>query len=393
MSFDLILAGGGLASSLIAYRVNQLRPQLKIAIVERDGTLGGNHTWCFHGTDVTPEQLEWLSPFVASRWEGQEVRFPKRQRTLSTPYLAATSDRLAEVMQGSGVETVSGTEAVALSPSSLTLADQRTLRGTVLDGRGARRSDAINIAFQKFLGLEVRFEAPHGLTKPIIMDATVPQTDGYRFVYVLPFTKDTALIEDTYYADGETLPRENLRQGIEDYAQKQGWRIAEVIREEEGVLPIVLEGDLDAYLAELRDAAPIGLRAALFHPVTGYSLPEAARLADLIAVQVDLSPEALRRTIEAHSHERWRRHRFSRLLNRMLFRAAEPQLRYIVLERFYGLPQKLIERFYAGETTNGDRLRILAGKPPVPISKAIRALPPRRAEKETGRHERSRSHG
>ncbi|MCQ8184998.1 lycopene beta-cyclase CrtY [Parvularcula maris] len=380
--YDLILAGGGLASSLIAYRTAQLRPELKIVVAEKEETLGGNHTWCFHGTDVTSEQLDWLAPFVTSRWEEQQVRFPERRRSLSTPYLAATSDRLAEVMAETKVQTIRGTEAVALSPSSLTLADQTTLRGTVLDGRGAQRSDTITIAFQKFLGLEVRFEEPHGLTEPIIMDATVPQTDGYRFVYVLPFTNDTALIEDTYYADGETLPRETLRQGIEDYAVRQGWRIADVIREEEGVLPIVLEGDIDAYLGELQDAAPIGLRAALFHPVTGYSLPEAARLADLIAAEEDFSPENLRRVIERQVRERWRKHRYSRLLNRMLFRAAKPELRYIVLQRFYGLPQPLIERFYAGETTTGDRLRILAGKPPVPIHKAISALPPRRLEKD-----------
>jgi lycopene beta-cyclase len=382
-TYDLILAGGGLASSLIAYRAAQLRPELRIAIAEKDGALGGNHTWCFHGTDVTPAQLEWLSPFVTTRWEGQEVRFPGRRRTLSTPYLAATSDRLAEVMEEAEVETIRGAEAVALSPSSLTLADQTTLRGTVLDGRGAKRSDHLTVGFQKFLGLEVRFEEPHGLTKPIIMDATVPQTDGYRFVYVLPFTEDTALIEDTYYADGEAMPREALRGGIERYAEAQGWRIAEVVREEEGVLPIVLEGDIEAYYEELGDGPPpVGLRAALFHPITGYSLPEAARLADLIAKEPDLSPENLRRLIAAHAKARWEKHRFSHLLNRMLFRAARPELRYIVFQRFYGLPQPLIERFYAGESSWADRARILAGKPPVPVHRAIQALPPRRKEKD-----------
>ena len=63
--------------------------------------------------------------------------------------------------------------------------------------------------------------------------------------------------------------------------------------------------------------------------------------------------------------------RFLRLLNRMLFRAAKSETRYSVLQRFYGLNQGLIERFYAGQLTWRDKARILIGKPPVPIHKAL----------------------
>jgi len=55
----------------------------------------------------------------------------------------------------------------------------------------------------------------------------------------------------------------------------------------------------------------------------------------------------------------------------MLFRAAKPEMRYTVLQRFYGLKRPLIERFYAGQFTIFDKLRILIGKPPVPVTKAL----------------------
>jgi lycopene beta-cyclase len=58
----------------------------------------------------------------------------------------------------------------------------------------------------------------------------------------------------------------------------------------------------------------------------------------------------------------------------MLFDAADPPQRYRVLERFYRLPAPLIARFYAGKSTAFDRARILTGRPPVPISRALRAL-------------------
>ncbi|WP_234007993.1 lycopene cyclase family protein, partial [Cronobacter malonaticus] len=58
---------------------------------------------------------------------------------------------------------------------------------------------------QAFLGQQWRLAAPHGLTRPILMDATVAQQGGYRFVYTLPLTPDTLLIEDTHYIDSATL--------------------------------------------------------------------------------------------------------------------------------------------------------------------------------------------
>ena len=67
----------------------------------------------------------------------------------------------------------------------------------------------------------------------------------------------------------------------------------------------------------------------------------------------------------------WEHERYFRLLNRMLFRAAKPEERYKVLERFYGLSEPLIKRFYAGALTKSDRRRILIGKPPVPVTKAL----------------------
>ena len=148
-----------------------------------------------------------------------------------------------------------------------------------------------------------------------------------------------------------------------------------MLREEVGVLPIALAGDIDAYWSENRPgAADAGMRAALFNPTTGYSLPDAARQAEAIAALPQLTTAAAREAIIAMSKRCWRERAFYRLLNRMLFRAAAPTERYKVLERFYRLPVPLIERFYAGQATLADKLRILSGKPPVPIGRALGCL-------------------
>lgn len=381
-SYDLILAGGGLSSCLTAYRVAALNPDLRIAIAEAGEALGGNHTWSFHETDVPPATLGWLSPFVVHRWEGQRVRFPRRERSLTTPYLSVTSARLHEVVSAvPSIEVLTDAPVAQADPDGVTLASQERLIGPVMDGRGAVPSPYLSLGYQKFLGQELRTRVPHGVTTPMIMDATVPQTDGYRFVYVLPLSSDVLHVEDTYYADGEALPKEALRGEITRYAEREGWDVAEIVREEDGVLPIVLEGDIDSFWDDLRERpAPLGLRAGVFNQITGYSLPGSAAMAERVAEACRggvPGPDALFSLVEDQAKALWRRQSFYRALNRMLFRAAEPPLRYVVLQRHYGLSQGLIERFYAGRSTMADKARILAGKPPVGIGAAIKALPPR----------------
>ena len=66
-------------------------------------------------------------------------------------------------------------------------------------------------------------DAPHGVICPRIMDATVPQLDGYRFVYLLPFSPTRLLIEDTRYSDGASLSDDELAAEALDYAAARGW--------------------------------------------------------------------------------------------------------------------------------------------------------------------------
>jgi lycopene beta-cyclase len=372
---DVVLVGGGLANGLIALRLRALRPDLAVVVVERDAALGGRHTWSHFASDVSPAISTWLAPLITHAWDGYEVRFPAHRRALTTPYRAISSDRfdaLVSAALGEGVLT--GVGVAVLETGQVSLDDGRIVEAPcVIDGRGPSPSPALVLGWQKFVGLEVELATPHGLTRPIVMDATVDQLDGYRFLYSLPFSPTRLLIEDTRYSDGEQLDREALRADIAAYAATQGWTIKTVVREEIGILPIALAGDIDAHW-RAADTAMVGLRAALFQPITGYSLPDAARLADEIAALPVLTTAAVRACVEARSKQRWAERSYYRLLNRMLFRAAEPGRRYVVLERFYRLGQSLVERFYAGRITLADKARILIGKPPVPIAAALAVL-------------------
>ena len=383
---DLVLVGGGLANGLIAWRLRQRRPDLRVLVLEADKRIGGNHTWSFHQHDLSPAETDWIAPLVAHAWPRYEVRFPDRRRTLATGYRSVTSERFRTVIAASlGDALRLAAPVAAIEPQGVVLADgTRIEAGAVIDGRGPSPTPHLEFGYQKFLGQEFVLDAPHGLSHPIIMDATVAQFDGYRFVYVLPLDARRLLVEDTYYADGPALDPHPLRERLAAYAAGRGWRVAETLREEEGVLPIAIGGDIGRFWEARRGVPASGLTAALFHPVTGYSLPDAVRLADRIASQPDLAAPALFALCREHSTRLWRERSFFRQLNRMLFFAGEPRRRYQVLQHFYRLPDDLVARFYAGTLTAADKLRILTGRPPVPVIGALRALVrPRRYVEET----------
>lgn len=374
---DIAIVGGGLSGGLIALRLKHLRPDLKVALIDGAERLGGNHTWSFHETDLSLSAREWTKPLVTYAWDRQEVRFPKYRRELGTGYRSVASERFDEVLRGElGDQIMTGVPAASLSSTQVTLEDQSVLRASaVLDARGQRGFEHLALGFQKFVGLELEFAAPHGLAGPIIMDGTVPQLDGFRFMYTLPFTPTTALVEDTYYADGSALDREAIEKRITEYCAVQGWQLTRILRREDGILPIALGGDIEAHLDEGPEGVgTVGLAAGLFHPLTGYSFPDAVALAEKIAAAEDLSGPALSALTRAHAKETWEHRGFYRLLSRLLFDAAEPEKRYIVMQRFYRFGEPLIQRLYAGDTTAADKLRILAGKPPVPVTKAMKCL-------------------
>jgi len=183
--------------------------------------------------------------------------------------------------------------------------------------------------------------------------------------------RDRLLIEDTRYSDFVDLDEASIDATIVAYAKEHGWEITDVVHREAGVLPITLAFDRKGFWGKSGPVPRLGMRAGLFHATTGYSLPDAVRAANLVAEAWPVDSAALAEIIRRHAKSRAPVQAFYRFLNRMLFLAAPPEKRHLVMQKFYTLPQATIERFYAGRTTFRDMTLILSGRPPVPIHKAI----------------------
>lgn len=369
-SVDVIIVGGGLAGATCVLTLAALRPDAEVVVIERSAWLGGNHTWCMHADDVPESLLPVIEPAIAHRWDGYSVEFPDLLRDLASPYACVTSDSLDVAVRAAlaarpNIELITSHTATTITGDRVVLDDGRAFTAPlVVDARGPDRyqlGDAPR-GYQKFVGLEVELEAPHGVRRPILMDARVPQVDGFRFFYVLPLAERRLLIEDTYYADGPELAEDRLVAGIHAYAVEHGWRIAEVVRRERGILPIPL-----SVVPAVTTTAPVlaGYQGGWFHPTTGYSFPLAMRVAEHVAHAHEPGFEPSWTALGA---EHRKQATFAVRLNHMLFTWFRPANRYHAMSRFYRLPEATIRRFYALRTTWADRARTLFGRPPRGIS-------------------------
>ena len=365
---DVCLVGGGLQSCLLALALRHAQPSLRVVIVERGDELCGNHTWCFHDHDMVAAGglRAVLAPLIAQRWAAHDVRFDSHRRTLATGYNLISSARLRDVVMAAcdaTLQVLVGCHVTKVAADYVTIGERRITASLVMDNRGARDDFAGQCGYQKFVGQELECTTPHGVERPILMDATVDQRLGYRFFYVLPLSPTRLLLEDTYYSDHSVLDVATVRNEIAAYAHQHNWTIAKIEREETGILPLPWAADgPDVAIADEPGAVLRGgYRGGWFHPVTGYSFPLAWRLA--VALASAPLPN-WRATAAAQARRVAGQQQLALRMNWMLFQWFKPLQRHHVLARFYRLPATTIERFYALDTTAVDRLRLFVGRPP-----------------------------
>lgn len=377
--YDIAIAGGGLAGGLIALALHRAQPALRFVLVEAGEALGGNHRWSWFSSDLGPEETMLLADFRKQEWAGgYTVRFPAYTRKLRSPYNSLSSADFDAALRRELPEEaiLTKSDIASLDADGVTLANGTRLDArAVIDCRGAAPTRHLQGGWQVFMGRHLRTSKPHGVECPVIMDADIEQHSAYRFVYTLPLGSHELFVEDTYYQNDPVLDRSALSRRIDEYCNDQGFD-GEILGGETGVLPVITGGNFSRHQRETRieGVAMAGARGGFVHPLTSYTLPFAAQTALEIARNADLPGPMLAAMLEARAAKHWRSTKFYRKLGRMLLGATKPNQRYKVFEHFYRSDDDLVERFYAAKSTASDKIRILSGKPPVPIIGAMRAL-------------------
>ena len=315
-------------------------------LIEGGAAIGGNHIWSFFASDVAPADRWLVAPLVSHGWDGYDVAFPGASRARLTRGYYSIESRAARRGAARGAARP-GADAAAARCSAparraVVLADGDRIEAKgVIDARGpgdlgAARSAAGRNSSAASCALDdaARLDAPDD-------DGRDRRADRRLSLRLSPALRGDAAVRRGHLLQRHARARRRrarARGSTPMPRQRLAGRPAST-REEAGVLPVAMGGDFEALLAIGRQPCRQGRGARRAVPPDDRLFAARCGAHRRAGRQRDRSVRrgAARAAARPCARGTWQRRGFYRMLDAMLFRAAEPAERYRVLERFYRL--------------------------------------------------------
>ena len=279
-----LILGAGLAGLSLADALLRAGVQAPIVIADAREDFGSDRTWGFW--DVHPHPYRGLIRQRWSQWSFASAAATHRQSSTATPYCHLPSERfyddvLTRVRAAGNCELRLGTTIGAVAKQ----ADHVAVASSAGDLEASHVFDALGthgptwpsavpqpgpgVLCQRFLGWFV--EAPEPVFDPscvTLMDFDVGANGELHFMYVLPFSATSALVEDTTIGPLGTSAEER-RGELEDYLRRRyGLASWTVEREEAASIPMLGLRRPSKPSARL---IPVGTAAGAVRPSSGYA--------------------------------------------------------------------------------------------------------------------------
>jgi len=373
--FEYIILGAGCAGlSLCCYLLEQGVTD-PILILDQKERFEDDRTWCFWDVEPTP-----FSHLAIKRWNSWSIHAQNRhvvQTSERYPYLCLTAQdfycHALETIAAHPNVTLRLGEAAAgykeLPEETVVATERRAYKARfVFDGRGlppgsplfeeARRDSAW--VPQRFVGLRIRTARP--VFDPEVcklMDFSVGQGRGLRFVYVLPFGAREALVENVYLSE-TNLPLAEHRMEIFAYLESvYGLRPDEYVidGEERGYIPMT---DYKFPRRVGERAYSIGMLGGGSRPSTGYTFVRIQRYCRALAAALVHGEEPPNRTDSRRFGV------LDAIFLRFMLRHPE-RCPEVYARMFAGVPPESLVRFLTEKSTPADELRLIQALPKTPF--------------------------
>jgi len=290
-SADIIISGGGLAGLSLAVRLSDpAYHHLKILVIDKSAKQVNDRTWSFWSR---PEDDRFQHIYHKS-WK--KIAFHSDEadiRSDSAPYSYNTIKGIdfykysLEVIERSPNITFIQADITSVNESEQE-AQVHTREATytakyIYDSIVKRMPVEEDLfVWQHFLGWEIEMsEDTFDDEVATFMDFRIDQGDDTRFVYVLPFSKQKALVEATVFSKDlwEEAAYEKI---LKNYIQKYYGQAYNVISRELGKIPMTTA----TFAKATKRIIPIGSNAATVKPSSGYAFTRIQHESDVIASQI-----------------------------------------------------------------------------------------------------------
>jgi lycopene beta-cyclase len=294
-NYHYILVGfGGAAINLL----NALHTQgglagKKVLIVEPDDKIANDRTWCFwtNGQDAAYTLNQ---SYISHEWtqvllNGHKASSmqPFKYVHLRSGDLYALGKNLIKKYPGitwlkADVHEVSQVKETAY----VATADASYSANYVFDSRPPQKGTvpSSEVLWQSFVGWRIKTKkAVFNTELCTLMDFEVPQMEETQFMYVLPTSKNEALIELTRFGRG-VLHEEEAKQAITEYLNHKGWQDFEILEKEINKIPMTLGlNPKRPYHNSNQKIIAIGARAGAIKASTGFAFKKIAQHTWLLA--------------------------------------------------------------------------------------------------------------
>ena len=290
-AFDLVFIGLGCANSLLLFalhRQNKLK-NLRIGIVEPDSKTRNDRTFCFWATDEEIKRYD-LGHFISKSWdscvagnrEAQSIA-PFRYHHISGLDLYVKTAELLETIPHTRIAD-SVISAITENGEFIIQCEQSVIRGRkVFDSRPPKFNKPKGIEthlLQSFYGWKI--ESANPVFNPnefVMMDFSIPQNGSTQFVYVLPYSDKTALVECTRFGR-EMIGQDEAETILNQYITLR-WGKYKITETETGVIPMSSSSTVSKAVEE--NWILTGARAGNIKPSTGYSFFKSCKDAERLS--------------------------------------------------------------------------------------------------------------
>ena len=247
--FDFLFIGLGAANCLLILRLNEnsLLQGKRICIIEPSSKTSNDRTFCFWSTDTEVANLG-LEKLISYSWDSIQITGITTQKISPLRYFHVKSIDLYQETKNTleknnvKIYTTALTERPQTKPHyhEVFVGHESISAVRVFDSRPPKFLPAQknqSHLLQSFYGWKIETSENTFATSSIVMmDFNVPQNDFTQFVYILPFSENTALIELTRFGEKQLL-QEEANIILKEYIHRLGVSY-EIIEHEIGIIPM-----------------------------------------------------------------------------------------------------------------------------------------------------------
>ncbi len=248
--YDYIILGAGLSGYTVALRMSRdvFFKGKNIGIIDGNFNKANDRTWCFWET--SPDIYE---DIVSYRWpeilvKGNGIKAPikiapyRYKKVEGSDFYAFAKEELSQhsnitFIEANVVDYKERGEQVVIQTSEGDYT-AKTVLNSIYKPEILKEQNQKVVLQQHFIGWFVSTkEAVFNPDIATYMDFSIPQKGNCRFMYVLPTSKNEALLEYTLFSK-ELLPQAEYEEAIKDYLNNLGVSEYEITARERGSIPM-----------------------------------------------------------------------------------------------------------------------------------------------------------